>query len=75
MSITNSESGINVHEVSDGIYRINMPVVIKGGGGFSFNQYLIVDDEPCYFTLVHEGCFLLCVKLFRAYFRSNDFAI
>ncbi len=52
MSITNSESGTNVHEVSDGIYRINTPVIIPGGGGFSFNQYLIVDDEP---LLFHTG--------------------
>ncbi len=52
MSITNRQSGTNVHEVSDGIYRINTPVVIPGGGGFSFNQYLIVDEEP---LLFHTG--------------------
>jgi flavorubredoxin len=52
MTITNSESGTNVHEIADGIYRINTPVVIPGGGGFSFNQYLIVDDEP---LLFHTG--------------------
>ena len=63
MTITNSQSGTNVHEVSDGIYRINTPVVFEGGGGFSFNQYLIVDDEPLLFhtgprkmfSLVHEA--------------------
>jgi len=49
MTVTNSQSGTNVYEVSDGIYRINTPVVIAGGGGFSFNQYLIVDDEPLLF--------------------------
>lgn len=48
--ITNSQSGTNVHEVADGIYRINTPVAV--GGGFSFNQYLIVDDEP---LLFHTG--------------------
>ena len=53
MTITNAASGTNVHEVSDGIYRINTPVVFEGGpGGFSFNQYLIVDDEP---LLFHTG--------------------
>ena len=52
MTVTNSQSGTNVYEVSDGIYRINTPVVIAGGGGFSFNQYLIVDDEP---LLFHTG--------------------
>lgn len=51
MTITNKDSGTNVHEVADGIYRINTPVAIPGGG-FSFNQYLIVDDEPLIF---HTG--------------------
>ncbi len=52
MIVTNRQAGTNVHEVSDGIYRINTPVVIPGGGGFSFNQYLIVDEEP---LLFHTG--------------------
>jgi flavorubredoxin len=50
--MTNKQSGTNVHEISDGIYRINTPVVIEGAGGFSFNQYLIVDEEP---LLFHTG--------------------
>jgi flavorubredoxin len=40
------------HEISDGIYRINTPVVFENGNGFSFNQYLITDDEP---LLFHTG--------------------
>lgn len=53
MTITNKQSNTNVHEIADGIYRINTPVIIDGGsGGFSFNQYLIVDDEPLIF---HTG--------------------
>jgi flavorubredoxin len=52
MTITNQHSGTNVHEVADGIYRINTPVALPGGPGFSFNQYLIVDDEP---LLFHTG--------------------
>lgn len=52
MDITNKQSGTNTHEVADGIYRINTPVVIPGAGGFSFNQYLIVDDDP---LLFHTG--------------------
>lgn len=62
MSITNSQSGTNVHEVADGLYRINTPVALPGGG-FSFNQYLILDEEPLLFhtgprrmfSLVHEA--------------------
>ena len=52
MTITNKESGTNVNEIADGIYRISTPVVIEGAGGFSFNQYLIMDDEP---LLFHTG--------------------
>ncbi|HEX6998401.1 MAG TPA: MBL fold metallo-hydrolase [Gammaproteobacteria bacterium] len=51
--ITNAESGTNVHEIADGIYRINTPVPMPGGGeGFNFNQYLIVDESP---LLFHTG--------------------
>jgi flavorubredoxin len=49
--ITNNESGTNVHEIAEGIYRINTPLSVVPGG-FSFNQYLIVDDEP---LLFHTG--------------------
>lgn len=52
MIITNKQSGTNVHEIAASIYRINTPLVIEGGVGFSFNQYLIVDDEP---LLFHTG--------------------
>ena len=53
MAVTNAQSGTNVHEIADGLYRINTPVTIEGGpGGFSFNQYLVVDDEPLIF---HTG--------------------
>ena len=51
--ITNSQSGTNVHEIADGIYRINTPVMLPGGGpAFSFNQYLVLDDAP---LLFHTG--------------------
>jgi flavorubredoxin len=52
MTVTNVQSGTNVREVADGIYRINTPVKIAGAGEFSFNQYLIMDDEP---LLFHTG--------------------
>jgi flavorubredoxin len=53
MITTNSESGTNVCEIADGIYRINTPLsptIVPGG--FSFNQYLILDDAP---LLFHTG--------------------
>ena len=53
MTVTNSNSGTNVGEIAAGIYRINTPVVIDDGpGGFSFNQYLVLDDRP---LLFHTG--------------------
>jgi flavorubredoxin len=50
MPVTNIQSGTNVQEIADNIFRINTPVDIAGG--FSFNQYLIVDDAP---LLFHTG--------------------
>jgi len=63
MTVTNSHSGTNIHEITDGIYRINTPVLFENGNSFSFNQYLITDDEPLLFhtgprkmfPLVHEA--------------------
>jgi hypothetical protein len=52
MNVTNRQSGTNVHEIAEQIYRISTPVLIDGAGGFSFNQYLIVDDHP---LLFHTG--------------------
>lgn len=49
--ITNGESGTCVDEIAPGIYRISTPVSIMPGG-FTFNQYLVTDDEP---LLFHTG--------------------
>ena len=49
--ITNKQSGTNIQEIAEGIYRINTPVQLPGGA-FSFNQYLIVDEKP---LLFHTG--------------------
>ncbi len=51
MTITNAASGTNVHEISDGVYRINT-AIDTAPGGFSFNQYLILGDQP---LLFHTG--------------------
>jgi len=51
MTITNSESGTNVHEIAAGIFRISTPVTAMPGG-FTFNQFLVVDDAP---LLFHTG--------------------
>lgn len=50
--ITNTQSGTNIHEIAEGIYRINTPIRFPDGAAFSFNQYLVADDEP---LLFHTG--------------------
>ena len=54
MTITNSGSGTNVQEISEGIFRISTPVPPNPAlpGGFTFNLFLVVDDEP---LLFHTG--------------------
>ncbi len=52
MGTVSLSSGTTIDEIADRIYRISTPVEIPGGGGFSFNQYLIDDDEP---LLFHTG--------------------
>ncbi len=57
--ITNKDSGTNLNEIAPGIYRINTPVEIPGAGAFSFNQYLVTDDEPLVFHSGPRGLFPL----------------
>ncbi|MDH3232224.1 MAG: MBL fold metallo-hydrolase, partial [Alphaproteobacteria bacterium] len=47
-----------VDEIADGIYRISTPVPPSTfPGGFSYNQYLIADDEPLLFHTGHRRLF------------------
>jgi flavorubredoxin len=47
------QDATRIDEIADGIYRISTPVPPSAiPGGFSFNQYLIVDDAP---LLHHTG--------------------
>ena len=58
MTVTNPQSGTRVDEIADGIFRISTPVVLPGdAGAFSFNQYLVVDDEPLLFHAGLRGLF------------------
>jgi len=49
--ITNSQTGTRVDEIAPAVYRISTPVSVLPGG-FSFNQYLVADEEP---LLFHTG--------------------
>jgi flavorubredoxin len=51
MPVTHAASGTSIEEVAEQLYRINIPMPAMPGG-FSFNQYLLVDDEP---LLFHTG--------------------
>jgi flavorubredoxin len=48
-----SSNNTRIDEIADGIYRISTPVPPEAmPGGFTFNQYLVVDDAP---LLYHTG--------------------
>ena len=51
MTANLTTSTTKVDEIADGIYRISTPVDVVPGG-FTFNQFLIDDDEP---LLFHTG--------------------
>lgn len=61
MKITNSQSNTSIAEIGDGIYRISTPVPPNPAlpGGFTFNQFLIADDEPLLFHTGLRGMFPL----------------
>ncbi len=45
--------GTSIDEIADGLYRVHTPIPPTATfGGFSFNQYLVLDDEP---LLFHTG--------------------
>jgi len=54
MKIVNKQSNTSVAEIAEGIYRISTPIPPNPAlpAGFTFNQYLISDDEP---LLFHTG--------------------
>ena len=65
--ITNTESGTRVDEIAHGIYRISTPVPPQAiPGGFSFNRYLVVDDEPLLFHTGPRGMFALTMEAINA---------
>jgi flavorubredoxin len=64
MSTARHVDSTSVDEVADGIFRISTPVppsVVPGG--FTFNQYLIRDDEP---LLFHTGPRMLFTAVSQA---------
>lgn len=53
MPVTNDQAGTRIDEIVPRIFRISTPVPPEAiPGGFTFNQFLLVDDEP---LLFHTG--------------------
>jgi flavorubredoxin len=59
MKITNPQSNTSIAEIAEGIYRISTPVAPNPAlpGGFTFNQFLIDDDQPLLFHTGPRGMF------------------
>jgi len=71
MGVTNNVAGTRVDEVAAGIYRISTPVR-EIPGGFSFNQYLIVDDQPLLFHTGPRGMRLLVQEAISSVLDVKD---
>jgi len=56
MTTTTAPTSTRVDEIADGIYRLSTPLPLIPGG-FSFNQYLVADEEPLLFHTGPRGLF------------------
>ena len=63
--ITDPTSGTRIDEVAEGVFRISTPVTVLPGG-FTFNQYLIQDDQPLLFHTGPRRMFPLVAGAVRA---------
>jgi flavorubredoxin len=63
--ITNQETGTCVDEVAAGIYRISTPLDVIPGG-FTFNSYLIADEEPLLFHTGYRKLFPITLEAIKA---------
>jgi len=62
VTVTNAQTGTNIVEIADRVYRISTPIppsAVPIPGGFSFNQFLIADDAPLLFHTGASGLFPL----------------
>lgn len=63
--ITNQESGTRIDEIAQGLFRISTPVSAVPGG-FTFNQFLLQDDEPLLFHTGLRSLFPLVSEAIRS---------
>jgi len=59
--IANNQTGTRVDEVARGIYRICTPMDVIPGG-FTFNSYLVADDQPLLFHTGYRKLFPITVE-------------
>jgi len=59
--IVNQQAGTRVDEVAAGIYRISTPLDVIPGG-FTFNSYLVADEEPLLFHAGWRSVFALTLE-------------
>ncbi len=53
-----TDNSTRIDEIADGIYRISTPVPPEAfPGGFTFNQFLIKDDDPLVYHTGLQGIF------------------
>jgi flavorubredoxin len=62
---TDADTATSIDEIAEGIYRISTPVS-HVPGGFTFNQYLIADDQPLLFHTGPRRMFALVCKAVEA---------
>ncbi len=62
--IVNPQAGTRVDEVAAGIYRISTPLDVIPGG-FTFNSYLVADEEPLLFHAGWRSLFALTVEAIK----------
>lgn len=60
-----SMTATTTHEIADGIFRFSTFVPDAAPGGFTFNQFLVVDDEPLLFHCGPRGMFPGVVEAVR----------
>jgi len=62
--ITNTETGTHVDEVARGVYKICTPLDVIPGG-FTFNSYLVADEEPLLFHTGYRKLFPITLEAIR----------
>jgi flavorubredoxin len=66
MTVTNAQAGTNVEEIAEDLFRISTPIADDGiPGGFTFNQFLLKDDEPLLFHTGPRRLFPLTLEAVR----------